>query len=297
MENSELTQNLFEKYGIVIKEDDPAWLLYRVHKDINDGLSALVQNADKTANRLQNNSHGVVDEFKKINNVSSSLISQLSTLQENFDTSISMSERNINETRDGVNQDIALHHSRMSKILREYEKKIVAASSNVNLSELTEKFENELSFFIQNSEKNITRSMDQSQSQIQKSANDFILKSTEINKKINTKATELDRSLVEFNSSFKNISMKIMVAVGVTCLAVGVSAGNILSNYFDTKFLNDNMIELVTENKELEEKAQRHIVYKKYFSKIDDKVYFKFNKYTEYKEIDNHYYIPLLKDL
>ena len=112
----------------------------------------------------------------------------------------------------------------------------------------------------------------------------------------------LRESLKSYIDNLKSIIPKQTTKQSYTYIAISFFATSAITMVATYYFVSEQLKKDFELNQNLQSEQQIvqtqpfHKEYKKYFSKIDDKIYFRFNKYTEYKEIENHYYIPLKKD-
>ena len=269
----ELQQKIYNSYGIVLKEDDPAWLMILIYND-------LLKEVNKSIDDLQN--------MPKISQANEEILKALSNLQ--------LKTSNLFNKAEAITSKVtAENKSFTDNIVEEMKgiKKVIESSTkdaingiNIDtkkiediiinkLAELDLSKVNEFIEQISNGIEDVNTGMNASIADLE-SGNRLLKKSVE---ELNGKSKTINKAVKEINSANKSVSMAITVAMLSTGVVIGFGIAtyfkiDALSSYYFSKYEKKQKI--------LERKIQSYSKLNTYL--YENEIEIHFGKFSDIKE-------------
>jgi hypothetical protein len=269
----ELQQKIYNSYGIVLKEDDPAWLMVLIYND-------LLKEVNKSIDDLHN--------MPKISQANEEILKALSTLQLKTSDLLSKAEEitskvtvenltftdNIVEKIKGIKK--VVEHSTKDAIsginidTKKIENIIINKLTELDLSKV-DKFIEQISEEIEDVNTEINTSIVDL-----KSSNTLLKKSIE---ELDRKSKTINKAVKEINSANKSVSMTMTVAMLSTGIVIGFGIAtyfkiDALSNYYFSKYEKKQKL--------LERKIQSYSKLNKYL--YENEIEIHFGKFSDTKK-------------
>ena len=157
MKKDELRAELFEKYGVALTEDDPAWLIFQIHTDLTENILASIEKVKS----LGLDADTMKKEINKSISSATHLINQVATLQQNIDNSITVHKDTIDNSISIHKQSVKDYEDELNIIVARSKQMLANAASNIDMSEVISMIEKQLQAPVYTLSKNLSSNFDE----------------------------------------------------------------------------------------------------------------------------------------
>lgn len=221
MDDTSLKKELFERYGVAMSEDDPAWLIFKIHKDLTDDILQAIDKTLKTSQEITSNGSTFSQTQKEI---IESLTEEQMKLQQLSSVIDKMSSATAKTAQDMLDMFQSNLQTKIDQAFDRVDDTVVQQS-------LQQTIEKSLKSINTEAIDNAAKSMNAGASKIDK-----------LDQVMSDRLRHIAIAVKDFNDVIQNIKFKSIIAIGGVALLFGITIGWIIkAEIVNSDYINWNV--------------------------------------------------------